>query len=175
MNQATDLRAENLPDAGQSIATERERTLSAMLSMRIVHLFLVLRRSSTTNHPSESVLSRLQWRVMTQLDGTKSHSLTTLADRLMLDRGQLSRAVKDMVERGLLTRSRKPGGPEIEINLSSEGLGIRSAMIDQAGERDRFLIEGLDPADQAVAFRVIEHMIARAGLLSQDPEAKPEE
>src|SRR5690606_15937454 len=84
-------------------ATERERTLSAMLSMRIVHLFLMLRRSSSEIQPRELVLSRLEWRVMTQLDGTKPHSLTTLADRLMLDRGQLSRAVKDMVERGLLT------------------------------------------------------------------------
>jgi len=175
MKQAIDLQSDKPAHPLQDIATERERTLSAMLSMRIVHLFLVLRRTSATMQPKDFVLSRLEWRVMTQLDGTKPHSLSALAARLMLDRGQLSRAVKDMVERGLLTRGRKPGGPEIEIDLSSEGLSIRSAMIDRAGDRDRYLIEGLNQEDQAVAFKVIEHMIARAGMLPQELGTIPED
>lgn len=171
MKQAIAMRETVRRAAPEGRATERERSLATMLSMRIVHFFLLLRRSSSTVQPSELVLSRLEWRVMTQLDGAKPLSLTRLAARLMLDRGQLSRAVKGMVGQGLLTRSRKPGGPEIEINLSREGLGIRSAMIDQAGVRDRFLIEGLEPADLAVAFRVIEHMTARAEMLAQEQEA----
>ena len=174
MKQAVELNDPDRANTSDSSPTERERTLSAMLSMRIVHLFLTLRRTNFTFQPHEFVLSRLEWRVMTQLDGTAPHSLTTLAERLLLDRGQLSRAVRDMVERGLLTRSRKPGGPEIEIDLSSEGLAIRSKMINRAGERDRFLIEGLSAADQAVAFNVIEHMIARAALLSRDSD-EPEQ
>jgi DNA-binding MarR family transcriptional regulator len=168
MKQTKEFKLDEGATERQGIAKERESALSAMLSMRIVHLFLSLRRTSAVMQPKELVLSRLEWRVMTQLDGTKPHSLSSLADRLMLDRGQLSRAVKDMVERGLLTRSRKPGGPEIEIDLSSDGLLIRSAMIDRAGDRDRFLTEGLDPEDQAVAFKVIEHMIVRAGMLPQE-------
>lgn len=157
----------------QTSANERERTLGGMLSMRIVRLFLLLRRSNATTQPHEPALSRLEWRVMTQLDGLRPLSLTQLAERLLLDRGQLSRTVKGMVERDLLTRSRKPGGPEIEIDLTRQGLGLRSAMIDQAGERDRFLIEGLDPADLAVAFKVVEHMIARAGLIAHEADAAP--
>jgi len=151
-------------------ASERERTLGGMLSMRMVHLFLMLRRTNTNTQPEEAVLSRLEWRVMTQLDGVRPLSLTQLADRLLLDRGQLSRTVKGMVERDVLTRSRKPGGPEIEIDLTSTGLSLRSAMIDRAGERDKFLIEGLDPADLAVAFKVVEHMIARAGTIAHEAE-----
>ena len=168
MKQAKEVQSDEAATARQGSAKERESALSAMLSMRIVHLFLSLRRTSSVMQPKALVLSRLEWRVMTQLDGTKPHSLSALADRLMLDRGQLSRAVKDMVERGLLTRGRKPGGPEIEIDLSSEGLEIRSAMIDRAGDRDRYLTEGLDPEDQAAAFRVIEHMIVRAGMLPEE-------
>ena len=175
MKRASELPADERAEDRQEIVIERERTLAAMLSMRVVHLFLLLRRTSATMQPSELVLSRLEWRVMTQLDGTKPHSLSELADRLMLDRGQLSRAVKGMVERGLLTRSRKPGGPEIEIDLSSDGLGIRAAMIDRAGDRDRFLIEGLAPEDQAAAFRAIEHMIMRAGMLPHELGTIPED
>jgi len=154
----------------KSTADERERTLGGMLSMRMVHLFLMLRRTNTNTQPQEAVMSRLEWRVMTQLDGVRPLSLTQLADRLLLDRGQLSRTVKGMVERDVLTRSRKPGGPEIEIDLTDEGLRLRSAMIDRAGERDKFLIDGLDPADLAVAFKVVEHMIARAGTIAHEEE-----
>ena len=175
MKQAKELQVDDRPTALPGSANERESALSAMLSMRIVHLFLLLRRTSATMQPSELVLSRLEWRVMTQLDGTKPLSLSALADRLMLDRGQLSRAVKGMVERGLLTRGRKPGGPEIEIDLSSEGLGIRSAMIDRAGDRDRYLTEGLDSEEQAAAFKVIEHMIVRAAMLPQELGTIPED
>jgi DNA-binding MarR family transcriptional regulator len=149
---------------------ERERPLSSMLSMRIVHLFLLLRRSSATIQPQELEMSRLEWRVMTQLDGTHPLSLTQLADRLVLDRGQLSRTVKAMVTRGLLTRARKPGGPEIEIDLTEQGLAMRAVMIDRAGERDAFLIDGLPEADLEVAFRVMEHMIARADGIAQDAQ-----
>lgn len=151
-------------DSHEAIAVERESSLSNMLSMRMIHLFLLLRRTTSIAEPSQLALSHLEWRVMTQLDGVSALSLSALAQRLILDRGQLSRTIKAMVERGLLTRKRKPGGPEIEIDLSEAGLAIRAAMIERAAARDRFLVEGLDPDDTAAAFRVINHMIARANL-----------
>ena len=170
MAKSTAVREDPCTQTLQASAGERERTLGGMISMRVVHLFLMLRRSNTNTQPEEAVLSRLEWRVMTQLDGVSPLSLTQLAERLLLDRGQLSRTVKGMVERDVLTRSRKPGGPEIEIDLTREGLNLRSAMIDRAGERDKFLIDGLDPADLAVAFKVVEHMIARAGTIAHEAE-----
>ena len=96
------------------------------------------------------------------------HYLNGLADLLVQDRGQLSRAVKSMVERGLLTRTRKPGGPEIEITLADAGVKLRERMVERAIERDRFLTEGIDPADLDVVRRVVEAMIERAELLMEE-------
>lgn len=89
-------------------------------------------------------------------------SLNGLAELLLLDRGQLSRTVKGMVERGLLSRERKPGGPEIEIDLTKEGRELHARMVERAVERDRVLVEGIPEKDLQTFRRVIDTMIARA-------------
>jgi DNA-binding MarR family transcriptional regulator len=81
----------------------------------------------------------------------------------------LSRAVKSMVERGLLTRERKPGGPEIEIGLSEEGRAIYGRMVDWVHERDRTLTAGIPAEDIAVVWRVLTAMMDRAqGMLDEE-------
>jgi len=94
---------------------------------------------------------------------------------LVQDRGQLSRAVKGMVERGFLTRCRKPGGPEIEISLAPAGLALREKMEQRVLERDEFLTRGVPAEDIETVRRVIDHMIERADLLLQDAMAQAAE
>jgi DNA-binding MarR family transcriptional regulator len=90
-----------------------------------------------------------------------------LAELLLQDRGQLSRAVKAMVESGLLTRERKPGGPEIEIDLSKKGRDVYARMVERVIERDRALTEGLASEDIDMLWRVTDIMIERAEELME--------
>ncbi len=153
--------------------------LGGLVSMRMVILNTLMRRSMIIAQRRLFGLSEIEWRIMTQVSEGVSLSLNNLADVLVQDRGQLSRAVKAMVERGLLTRSRKPGGPEIEIGLAPKGLELRARMTTRAKERDAFLTAGIAEEDLAVVRRVIETMIGRAEeLLDQaialpDPAADP--
>ena len=89
-------------------------------------------------------------------------SLTGLADLLVLDRGQLSRTIKAMAQRGLVTRERKPGGPEIVIELTNQGEELHERMIEWAVERDTALTSGIPPEDIATLRRVLTHMIDKA-------------
>src|SRR5690606_3178632 len=98
--------------------------LYALVTMRMIRLFVLLRRAGTLAQRRRFGLSEIEWRIMTQLGDAAPLSLNGLAERMTQDRGQLSRAVKAMVGRGLVTRERKPGGPEVEIGLSDVGRAL---------------------------------------------------
>lgn len=145
--------------------TERSGPLAGLVTMRMIILFGLLRRSGAMAQRRQFDLSETEWRVMTQVGEFAPLSLSDLAELLSLDRGQLSRAVKGMVERGLLTRERKPGGPEIEIDMTRQGREIHARMIERAIERDRILTEGISSEDLETLRRVINSMIVRADAL----------
>lgn len=141
-----------------------------LVSLRMIRLFAVLRRAGILAQRRLFGLSETEWRIMTQLGETAPLSLNGLAEAMMQDRGQLSRAVKTMVERGLLTRERKPGGPEIEIALSGEGRALYARMVEWVGERDRALTAGIPREDVEVVWRVLGSMRDRAQALVEQEQ-----
>jgi len=146
----------------EAAANAEAGTIYGLVSMRMIRLFVMLRKSGILAQRRQFGLSETEWRIMTQLGEAAPLSLNGLADAMLQDRGQLSRAVKSMVERGLLTRERKPGGPEIEIDLSGEGRAIYGRMVDWVYERDRVLTAGIPGEDVALVWRVLTTMMDRA-------------
>lgn len=153
------------------LSSRRTGPLARLVSMRMVVLFNLMRRSTILTQRRDFNLSEIEWRIMTLMGQQGEQvplSLNGLASLLVQDRGQVSRAVKAMVERGLLTRARKPGGPEIEIGLAEEGKAVHARMVERAIERDKILTDGMDPDDIEVVRRVVEEMILRAEILMED-------
>lgn len=159
-------------ELSRRLSGKRSGPLAALLSMRMVILFSIMRRSTILNQRRLFDMNEIEWRIMTQMGEHAVTSLNGLAVVLMQDRGQLSRAVKSLVERGYLTRNRKPGGPEIEIGLAEGGKLLQLRMVDLAIQRDEFLTDGIDPDDLAAARRVVEHMITRAEILAEQALAE---
>jgi len=141
-----------------------------LVSMRMIRLFVMLRKSGIMAQRRQFGLSETERRIMTQLGETAPLSLNGLADSMLQDRGQLSRAVKSMVERGLLTRARKPGGPEIEIDLSDEGRTIYAQMVEWVHERDRELTAGIGEDDVAKVWGVLGEMMKRAQAMVDEEQ-----
>ena len=134
----------------------------SLVSMRMIRLFVMLRKGGVLAHRRQFEVSETEWRIMTQLGEAAPLSLNALADAMLQDRGQLSRAVKAMVERGVVTRERKPGGPEIEIELSAEGRAIYDGMVGWVHERDRVLTDGIPAEDISMVRDVLGAMMVRA-------------
>jgi DNA-binding MarR family transcriptional regulator len=150
----------------------RSAALDSLVTMRMVWLFTLMRRGGILAQRRRFGLSEIEWRVMTQLGTGARLSLNALAEALLQDRGQLSRAVKGMVTRGLVTRQRKPGGPEIEIALSAAGWALHAEMVGWVVERDARMTEGLPPGDLAALWRVSDVMIGRAeDMLAEEQRA----
>ena len=157
----------DIPAAGEAT----DNPYAGLVTLRLVRLFMVMRRAGILAQRHRFGLSEIEWRIMVELGADKAHSLNGLAEALMQDRGQLSRAVKAMVGRGLLTRNRKPGGPEIESALSPEGRELHKRMIGFVVERDQRLTADLSEEDKAVLWRIAESMI-RHGQDMLDEEMK---
>lgn len=143
---ATKLRAappgtdrETRPEPAPSSRDDMRR----LLTIRIVSLLDLLRRSGALANRREFGLSDVEWRIMAQVGEHQPLSLNGLSDLSSLDRGQLSRAVTTMVQRGLLDRRRKPGGPAVAITLTEEGTALYGRMIDLAAARNTFLVGDL--------------------------------
>lgn len=152
------------------VAKSGRSGLSGLVSMRMIRLFVMLRKSGILAQRRQFGLSETEWRIMTQLGETASLSLNGLADAMLQDRGQLSRAVKSMVERGLLTRERKPGGPEVEIDLSDEGRAIYARMVEWVHERDKALTAGIPPENVATVWRVLGEMMEHAQAMVDEEQ-----
>jgi DNA-binding MarR family transcriptional regulator len=130
----------------------------------------MLRKSGVLAQRRQFGLSETEWRIITQLGEAAPLSLNGLADAMLQDRGQLSRAVKSMVERGLLTRERKSGGPEIEIGLSGEGKAMCARMVEWVHERDRVLTAGIPAEHVALVWQVLTAMMDRAQTMLDEEQ-----
>jgi len=130
--------------------------------MRMVYFFNVMRRSGVLAQRRLFGMTEAEWRIMVQVGLNAPLSLNRLAELTLQDRGQLSRTVKGMVTRGLLTRERRPGGPTVDICLAPGGHELYARMVERAITRDERLTQGIAPEDMAALRRVIEQMIARA-------------
>jgi DNA-binding MarR family transcriptional regulator len=141
-----------------------------LVSMRMIRLFVMLRKSGVLAHRRQFDVSETEWRIMTQLGARAPLSLNGLADVMLQDRGQLSRAVKAMVECGLLTRERKLGGPEIEIGLSARGKAMYAQMVEWVYQRDRELTQEIPGEQVATVLGVLSQMIERAQTMLEEEQ-----
>ena len=151
-------------------ARSQAKPIYGLVSMRMIRLFVMLRKGGVLAHRRQFEVSETEWRIMTQLGERAPVSLNRLADAMLQDRGQLSRAVKAMVERGLLTRERKPGGPEIEIGLSARGRAMYAKMVEWVYHRDRVLTEGIPREDADTVLRVVSQMTEQARAMLEEEQ-----
>lgn len=148
-------------------ASGRREPMRSLLTIRIIGLLDLLRRSGALANRREFALTGIEWRIMAQVGEHAPLSLNKLAELLGLDRGQLSRAVKAMVERGLLDRKRTPGGPAIVISLTEEGKALQSRMVDLAVARNQFLVGNIPNEEIEQFARLLDVVTRNAQLLLQ--------
>jgi DNA-binding MarR family transcriptional regulator len=143
-----------------------------LFTFRVTKLLDLVRRSSTIANRRLFDISGVEWRIVLHVGEHAPLSLNELADLIRLDRGQLSRAVKGLVERGLLDRRRRPGGPAVVITLSDEGKALHDAMITLTRERNEFLLRDISEEDIACTARVLAAVTHKAEMLLEEERAR---
>lgn len=148
--------------AADKVANEdvRENRAPRLVSSRVIHLATLLRRTASLAYKREFDLASSEWRILVLTGEFAPLNHGELTELASLDKGQLSRGVSALVDRGLLSRTRNRRQAQIE--LSAEGRALFERIMVLAEERNRQLVRGIPEADVDAFFRTVEQMMRTA-------------
>ena len=130
--------------------------------------FLPYRLSVLSNRISDAIareysqrfaLGVTEWRVMAVLGRWPGLSASQVAQRTAMDKVAVSRAVARLLESGWLSRSADSDDRRRSLlHLSPAGQAIHDEVVPQALEFERRLLDGVDPAERALLFRLLDRL-----------------
>ncbi|MFY0637954.1 MarR family winged helix-turn-helix transcriptional regulator [Maricaulis maris] len=137
--------------------------------------YLPYRLAVTSNQVSRLVarayqdrfgLTIWEWRVIALLGEAAPMTAQSLSDIAAMDKVSVSRAVKALVERGLVNRSeRVTDRRSRDLRLTDTGLQVYREITPVALEAEAALLTGLDDAEAAMLADMLDKLRRRAGEL----------
>ena len=107
-----------------------------------------------------------EWRVIAILGRFPGLSAVEVAERTMLDKVAVSRAVTKLIKKGRIDREFADADKRRSIlNLSEEGQKLHDEIAELALAFERDLLEGLSPEELAQLTNLMERLLARARLI----------
>ena len=114
-------------------------------------------------------LSIPEWRVIAILGRYPGLSAVEVAERTVMDKVAVSRAVSKLLKNGRIDRQFADADRRRSIlNLSQEGRRVHNEIAPLALQFERELLEGLSADDLAKLDFIMEHLLQRARVLGKD-------
>ncbi|WP_113701829.1 MarR family winged helix-turn-helix transcriptional regulator [Nonomuraea lactucae] len=123
--------------------------ISEILSYRLHSVANSMSRSAALHYRREFDVSLGEWRTIALLGAEAPLTLNQLARRAALDKGQMSRMVTKLVERGVVQRA-NGAGRTTQLALTRRGLTLYGGLIAAANERNDAFLTCLTPQEQEV-------------------------
>jgi DNA-binding MarR family transcriptional regulator len=127
-----------------------------------------IRRAAAAVYRREFGLGQNEWRIMAMLGVDGSMSNNEIAERVALDKGQLSREVSRLVERGLIKRQRVRRSTQ--IRLTAEGQAVYRRLMAVASRRNRRLLADFEDGDSEQLFDLLARIEGRAAEMLRSGE-----
>ena len=138
MDQKT--KAASVPEA----ASEELAPITVMMSSRLMVLANLLKRGAILRYKRLAGLSSVEFGLVASLGRRPPMSVARLAEAVGMDKGQISRALAELVSRKLVARAVNPrDNREVLVSLTKAGLVAHDAVVAGAQERNQSLLEGL--------------------------------
>jgi DNA-binding MarR family transcriptional regulator len=161
------------PDASGAAAPA---TIKELISYRVHRVANALSRGAALRYRRDFRVSLMEWRILALLGDFGPLTLKDLARESGLDKSQASRAVADLVRRGLVLRGiGREDAREVALRLSAEGRRTQDGLMRAARERDAAFRNCLSAEEQRVmdtALRKLEAEARRQAALA-GPALKP--
>ncbi len=152
--------------------------IRALLSYRINALANQLSRGAALRYKREFGVSLWEWRTVALLgepaaDGGRALSQTDLARLGGLDKGQVSRVVSGLAERGLVLRTADASDARgVRLSLTRAGRRLYEGLIAAAAERNDVLLQSLSATEHALLDSALARLNAAArGLIDAERRA----
>ena len=129
---------------------------SSFVTYRLAKLQSKLNAQGTAILKKKSGLSLVEWRVIQVIRMFDKPSLSQIADHVQMDKGQLSRKIKVMIEKGLLISCRDDDDKRIQkLELTETALRINKELIPVMEQRQHQLLADVTPEELALFYRII--------------------
>ena len=136
----------NLPP--EAITEAELAPVTAMLSSRLMVLANLLRRGAMLRYKRLTGLSSVEFGLVVSLGRRPPMSVVRLAEAVGMDKGQISRALAELVARKLVSKAVNPrDNRETLVSLTKAGLAAHDTIVAGAQERNRKLLEQLSAHD----------------------------
>lgn len=143
-----------------------ELILEDFLSYRLAVLSHTVSTTIARVYDKRFGVSIPEWRVIAILGRFPGMSAVEVAERTMLDKVAVSRAVSKLIKNGRVDRQFADADRRRSIlNLSEEGQRVHDEIAPLALRFERELIQGVDDHDYATFNDVLERLLAKARLL----------
>lgn len=109
--------------------------IAELLSYRLSRTSSALSRSAALRYRREFDVSLGEWRTIALIAADPTLTLNRLARRAGLDKAQMSRVVRGLVERGFVSRT-EGAGRSRQLALTEAGVEVYRGLIGAANERD---------------------------------------
>jgi len=142
--------------------------LEQFLPYRLSLLSNMVSRSIAQHYQEKHGLSTTQWRVIAVLRQFSSLTATQLVERTAMDKVAIHRAVRGLIERGLLLRRAASDDRRRQwLSLSEEGIALHSQVAPKAIEYEQQLLSCLADADRQQLEHIISQLTEHASQLEQ--------
>ena len=148
--------------------------ITAMLSSRLMVLANLLRRGAILRYKRIAGLSSVEFGLVASLGRRPPMSVARLAEAVGQDKGQISRALAELVSRKLIAKSANPkDSREVLVSLTDAGLKAHDAIVEGAKERNRRLLKHLSEAEFDALLRQVDELTAIAAeMLESEKNAR---
>ncbi|MBR1173325.1 MarR family transcriptional regulator [Bradyrhizobium sp. KB893862 SZCCT0404] len=148
--------------------------VTVMLSSRLMVLANLLKRGAILRYKRLTGLSSVEFGLVASLGRRPPMSVARLAEAVGQDKGQISRALANLVSRKLIAKSANPkDSREVLISLTAAGLAAHDAIVAGAQERNRRLLESLSPAEFEMLLQQVDQLTAiAADMLESEKNAR---
>jgi DNA-binding MarR family transcriptional regulator len=137
--------------------------ITVMLSSRLMVLANLLKRGAILRYKRLAGLSSVEFGLVASLGRRPPMSVARLAEAVGQDKGQISRALAELVSRKLIAKSANPkDSREVLVSLTPAGLAAHDAIVAGAQERNRLLLEQLSKDEFDALLAQIERLTATA-------------
>ncbi|MBR0833863.1 MarR family transcriptional regulator [Bradyrhizobium manausense] len=148
------------PEADES---DPPAPITVMLSSRLMVLANLLKRGAILRYKRLTGLSSVEFGLVASLGRRPPMSVARLAEAVGQDKGQISRALANLLSRKLIAKSANPkDSREVLISLTAAGLAAHDAIVEGAQERNQRLLAHLSEAEFEMLFQHVDRLTAIA-------------
>jgi DNA-binding MarR family transcriptional regulator len=157
------------PAQGTPVRDEEFAPITAMMSSRLMVLANLLKRGAMLRYKRLAGLSSVEYGLVANLGRHPPMSVARLAEAVGLDKGQISRALAELVARKLVSKAVNPrDNREVLVSLTKAGLAAHDTIVAGAQERNRRLLAEISEAELAMLLGHIDRLTEKAARMLAD-------